>query len=114
MLNRVEGELPSTSDVAEVDGIELQEITENALRSMENLITQLEGDSLEYLPMHELLGLHKQLRSIRGSLKVDMVKKVELQQCIEQEKHKLMEVHNISGLHRCATRRNQEANCQAE
>ena len=45
--------------------------------------------------MHELLGLHKQLRSIRGSLKVDVVKKVELQQCIEQEKHKLMEVHNI-------------------
>ena len=45
MLNRVEGELPSTSDVAKVDGIELQEITENALRSMENLITQLEGDS---------------------------------------------------------------------
>ena len=36
--------------------------------------------------MCELQGLDKQLRSIRGSLKVEVAKKVELQQCIEQEK----------------------------
>ena len=33
MLNRVEKELPSKSDVAKVDDKELQEITENAARS---------------------------------------------------------------------------------
>ena len=37
MLNRVEKDLPSTSDVAKVDDIELQEIMENAGRSTENL-----------------------------------------------------------------------------
>ena len=38
MLNRVEEELPSVSDVAKVDDIELQEIMENAARSTENVI----------------------------------------------------------------------------
>ena len=47
MIN--EGELRKAhamSDMAKVDDIELQEITENAARSMENLITQLEGEGL--------------------------------------------------------------------
>ena len=68
MLNRVEEELPSASDVAKVDNIELQEITENAARSMEDLITQLDrppGDSLEH-PLCKLSGLDKALRSIQG------------------------------------------------
>ena len=43
MLNRVEEELPSTSNLAKADGIELQEITKNTARSMDNLIEQLEG-----------------------------------------------------------------------
>ena len=38
MLNRVEEELPSASDVAKVDDIELQEVTESAARSMEDFI----------------------------------------------------------------------------
>ena len=42
MLNRMEEELSSASDVAKADDIELQEITENALRSTEDLITQLD------------------------------------------------------------------------
>ena len=70
--------------------MELQEITENAIRSMDNLIEQLEDTSSETLPMHELHGLDKQPRSVRGSLKVKCTKKkVELHQCIEQEKCKL-------------------------
>ena len=40
ILNRVEQELPSMSDVAKADNIELQEIMENATRSTGNLITQ--------------------------------------------------------------------------
>ena len=51
-LNRVEEELPSTSEVAKVNDIELQEIMGNASRSMKNLIAQLEGESIEDLPMH--------------------------------------------------------------
>ena len=73
MLNRVE--LPSSFDVAKADDIELQEITENVT-----------GTSSETLPMHELQGLDKQLRSIRGLLKVEVAKKVESQQCIEWKK----------------------------
>ena len=47
---------------------------ENATKSMEDLMTQFEGQ--ETLPMHKLLGLDKQLRSIRGSLKVEVAKKI--------------------------------------
>ena len=92
MLNRVEEEMPSMSDVAKADDIEFQEITENVAKSTENLIEQLDGESSKDLPMHELLGLDKQLRNIRGLLKVEVSKKVESQQCIEQEKHKLKEI----------------------
>ena len=38
MLNKAEGEMPSTSDVAKAEDIELQGIMENASRSTENLI----------------------------------------------------------------------------
>ena len=92
MWNRVEEELPSTSDVAIVGDIELQEIMANAARSVVNLIEQLEGESSENLPMHELIGLNKQLRSSRGSLKVEVAKKVQLEERIEKEKHKLEEI----------------------
>ena len=67
------------SDLAKADDIELQEITENVATSMDNLIEQFEGT----LPMCELHGLDKQLRNIRGLLKVEVAKKVQLQQCIE-------------------------------
>ena len=81
--------MPSVSDIAKTDDIELQQITENATRSTENLIVQLEGESSKDLPMRELLGLDKQLRSIRGSLKVEVAKKVQLEENIKKEKRKL-------------------------
>ena len=74
-LNVREQELPFTTNIGKVNGIELQEIMEKVVTSMENLIVQLEGESSKDLSMHQLLGLDKQLRSIRGSLKVDTVKK---------------------------------------
>ena len=77
-LNKVEKELLSPSDLVKADNIELQEITENGAKSTNNLIEQLEGT----LPMRELQDLDKQLRGIRGSLKVEVAKKVELQQHI--------------------------------
>ena len=94
MLNRAEEELPSVSDIAKADDIELQVITENAARSTENLIKQLEGESLKDLPICELLGLDKQLRSIMGSLKLEVAKKVQLEERIKQEKCKLEEIRD--------------------
>ena len=52
------------------------------------------GESSEDLPVQELLGLDKQLRSIRGSLKVEVAKKVQLEEGIEREKCKLEEIRD--------------------
>ena len=92
----MEEELPSAFNIAKVDDIELQEVMENATRSMEDVITQLDdppGDLLEH-PLHKLLRLDKMLRSIQGSLKLEMVKKFQLQQHIKREKCKLTEVQD--------------------
>ena len=51
MLNLVEEEMPSTSDIARADDIELQEIAENALRSIKNLNQQVQEEPTEDLPM---------------------------------------------------------------
>ena len=104
MLNRVKEELPSTSDVAKADDIELQEITENASKSMEDLISQMKNDQsqtddLFKYPLRELLGLDKQLRSIRGSLKVEVAKKVQLEECVKKEKRKLEEFREYPGVY---------------
>ena len=42
--------------------------------------------------MCELLGLDKQLRSIRGSVKVEVAKKVQLEERIKKGKRKLTEI----------------------
>ena len=97
MLNRVKEEMPSASDIAKADDIKLQEITESATKSTDDLIAQFEGQ--ETLPMGEILGLDKQLRSIRGSLKVEVAKKVQLEQHIEWEKHKLEELREYPGVY---------------
>ena len=47
MLNKAQEELPTASDVDKADDIELQEIAENASRSIENLNQQVTED----LPM---------------------------------------------------------------
>ena len=92
--------LPSTSDVDNADDIELQEITENATKSTEDLIAQFETASQgqvqfeETLAMCELLGLEKQLRSIRASLKVEVAKKIQLEERIKKEKCELEEIRD--------------------
>ena len=70
---------------------ELQEIAENASRSIENLNQQVQEEPTKDLPIRELLGLDKQLRSIRGSLKVEVAKKAQLEECIKKECQKLEE-----------------------
>ena len=52
---------------------------------------QTDTDDLFEHPLRELHGLNAQLRSIRGSLKVEVAKKVQLEECIKKEHHKLEE-----------------------
>ena len=86
--------LPSTSDVTNADEIELREI----VKSTENLISQMsQTDDLFECLSRELLGLDKQLRSIRGSLKLEVAKKVQLEEHIKQEKHKLERIREYPG-----------------
>ena len=96
--------MPSASDVDKVGNIELQEIVENALRSIENLNQQVQEEPTEDLPMRELLGLDKQLRSIRGLLKVEVAKKVQLEECIKKGHHKLEVLREYPGLYYDAIR----------
>ena len=75
MLNKAAEELPSESDITKTDDTELQEIAEKAsviISQIEDVQTDTE-DLFEH-PLLELLGLDKQLRSIRCSLKVEVAK----------------------------------------
>ena len=71
MLNKAAEELPSESDITGADDIELQEIAGKALDIISQIKdVQTNTEDLFENPLRELLGLDKQLRSIRGSLKV--------------------------------------------
>ena len=92
MLNKAAEELPSESDITKVDDTELQEIAEKASGIISQIKdVQTDTEDLFEHPLHELLGLDKQLRSIRGSLKVEVAKKVELEEHITKEHRKLEE-----------------------
>ena len=105
MLNKVEEEIPSASDVDKVGDIELQETP----KSTEDLIFQIKDvqtdtDDLFEHPLQELPGLDAQLRSIRGSLKVEVAKKVQLEERIAKEHRKLEEFREYPGVYDNATR----------
>ena len=100
MPNKAAEELPSESDITRVDDIELQEIAEKALGIISQIkVVQIDTDDLFKHPLRELLGLDKQLRSIRGSLKVEVAKKVELEEHITKERRKLEEFWEYPGVH---------------
>ena len=77
MLTKAAEELPSESDITKADDIELQETAEKA-SGIISQIKDVQTDTEDFFehPLHELLGLDKQLRSIGGSLKVEVAKKV--------------------------------------
>ena len=97
-------QLPSSSETAKVDEIELEEIA----KSTEDLIFQINNqsqtDELFKHPLRELLGLDKQLRSILGSLKVEAAKKLELEERIAKECRKLEEFREYPGVYNDAMR----------
>ena len=98
MLNRAAEELPSEPDITKVDDKELQEIAEKALGIISQIKdAQTDTDDLFEHPLQELLGLDAQLRSIRGSLKVEVAKKVELEEQITKERRKLEEFREYPG-----------------
>ena len=92
MLNKAAEELPSESHITKADDIELQEIVEKASGIISKII-DIQTDTEDFFqhPLRELLGLDKQLRSIRGSLKVEVAKKVQLEEHITKERQKLEE-----------------------
>ena len=98
MLNKAAEELPSESDITKVDDIELQEIVEKASGIISQIkFVQTDTEDLFEHPLCELLGLDKQLRIIRGSLKVEVAKKVELEEHITKERQKLEEFREYPG-----------------
>ena len=93
------------SDIDKTDYIELQKIA----KSTEDLIFQIKDvqtdtDDLFEHPLRELPGLDKQFRSIRGSLKVEVAKKVQLEEHIKKEHHKLEEFQEYPGVYKDAMR----------
>ena len=100
MLNKAAEELPFESDITKADDIELQEIAEKASDIISQIKdVQTDTDDLFEHPLRELLGLDKQLRSIRGSLKVEVAKKLELEERIAKEHRKLEEFREYPGVY---------------
>ena len=95
-----QAKLPSSSEIAKADATELEEIAEKASDIISQIKdVQTDTDDLFEHPLRELLGLDKQLRSIRGSLKVEVVKKVQLEEHIAKEGRKLEEFREYPGVY---------------
>ena len=95
-LIKKQAQLPSIHEIAGTDEIELEEIAKSTEDLIFQINSQSQTDELFEHPLRELLGLDKQLRSIRGSPKVEVAKKVELEECITKERHKLEEFREYS------------------
>ena len=94
-----QAELPSLSEMAKADDIELEEIAVKASDIISQLKdVQTDTDDLFEHPLRELLGLDKQLRSIRGSLKAEVAKQVQLEEHIAKEHRKLEEFRKYPGV----------------
>ena len=83
----------------------MEEIAEKASDIISQIKdVQTDTDDLFEYPLRELLGLDKQLRSIRGSLKVEVAKKVQLEEHITKEHRKLEEFREYPGVYDDAMR----------
>ena len=83
--------MPSASDIAKADDIELEEIAKSTEDLIYMINNQSQTDGSFKYPLCDLLGLEKQLRSIQGSLKVEVAKKVQLEEHIKKVHRKLEE-----------------------
>ena len=85
-LMEKQAQLPSPSEIAGMDEIELEEIAISTEDLIFQINSQSQTDELFKHPLHNLLGLDTQLRSIRSSLKVGVAKKLELEERIAKER----------------------------
>ena len=73
-LMEKQAQLPSIHEIAGTDEIELEEIAKSTEDLIFQINSQSQTDELFEHPLRELLGLDKHLRSVRGSLKVEVAK----------------------------------------
>ena len=89
-------ESPSTTDAEVIEMIEMAskdiDTTVKDVEQDTSFIKPSERDKL--LPLRELEGLDKQLRTIKGSLKIAIAKRVDLKDRTEHEERKLSEVQD--------------------
>ena len=84
-----------SSSTTDAEAIELMEMTSKDINGLEqetSFIEPSERDKL--LPLRELEGLDKQLRTIKGSLKVAIAKRIDLEGRIKHEERKLNEIQD--------------------
>ena len=89
-------ESPSTTDTEAIEIIEVTskdiDTTVKDVEQDKSFIKPSERDNL--LPLRELEGLDKQLRTIKGSLKVAIAKRIDLEGLIKHEERKLNEIQD--------------------
>ena len=89
-------ESPSTTDAEAIEMIEVTskdiDTTVKVVEQDTSFIEPSERDKL--LPVRELEGLDKQLRTIKGSLKVAIAKRIDLEGRIKLEERKLNEIQD--------------------
>ena len=89
----------SSSSTTDAEAIEMIEMTS---KDIDTTVNDVEWDTSfikpddrdKLLPLRELEGLDKQLRMIKGSLKVAIAKRVDLKARIEHEERKLNEIQD--------------------
>ena len=84
-----------SSSTTDVEAIELMDTTSKDIDGLEqetSFIEPSERDKL--LPLRELQGLDKQIRTIKGSLKVAIAKRIDLEGRIKHEERKLNEIQD--------------------
>ena len=89
-------ESSSTTDAKAIEMIEMtSKDIDTTIKDVEQDTSFIKPDDREkLLPLRELEGLDKQLRTIKGSLKVAIAKRVDLKARIEHEERKLSEVQD--------------------
>ena len=89
----------TSSSTTDTEAIELTEIIsediDTTIKRVEQETYFIEaGERDKLLPLRELKGLDKQLRTIRGPLKVAIAKRIELEGRIKHEENKLNEIQD--------------------
>ena len=84
-----------SSYTTDVEAIELMDMTSKDIDGLEQEMSFIEPSERDkLLPLRELQGLDKQIRTIKGSLKVAIAKRVDLEDRIKHEENKLNEIQD--------------------